>query len=555
MRFWLSIRFKILAVAATLLVSALILQALIAARIFKRDKTDLVFDLNKNAVTTFSADIHTALAAATDKLKLLSALYIDRQILLKEKYSEVMESDEQMVYASIRADGFTALEISPSLFLELHHLPQDFFKTLEVQIPIPVNKINTAGYFVWNATLKNAPPLIGVGISVPVPGQNKNILTISFLTADKFLAKIREQKLNELLVTDSEGRALLHTNKNLLDEKANQTDLPIVAQALSSSFASGILQYAFGTKTKLAAYAKVSLGNLNVISQSNSDLVDVAIEDVLSQSRILSLIIFTVIFISTLLLSGSITKPLLGVANAMAEFRQGVVLLLPHRNDEIGVLSYQFNELAKDTQQNFQQLEEANRNLENKINEQTKALVSKQREMETLGPRDTLTGLIRRPALDEVLKNEIEKSKTQQQCLSIVQIDLDHFAQYNTSGGSFAGNTLLVSISTLMLGALRPSDTVARLGEEKFCIVLPNTNLQEACVIAENLRLLVEKSPFRFGELQPSGTVTASFGVATLEVGDNLTHNQILQFSEEALQRAKANGNNQVQYYETRKAA
>src|SRR5690349_11582796 len=113
-----SIRYKILLVVTSLLVSALVSQALIAARVFERDKTELVFDLNKSIVSTFAAEIQTAFAGACDKLKLFALFFEDHQGNMESRFSEVLESDDSMVYSSIIVNGEKKLEVIQKQILD-----------------------------------------------------------------------------------------------------------------------------------------------------------------------------------------------------------------------------------------------------------------------------------------------------------------------------------------------------------------------------------------------------------------------------------------------------
>jgi diguanylate cyclase (GGDEF)-like protein len=122
-------------------------------------------------------------------------------------------------------------------------------------------------------------------------------------------------------------------------------------------------------------------------------------------------------------------------------------------------------------------------------------------------------------------------------------IDVDHFKAVNDRFGHAAGDRVLTIIAAVCRSAKRDSDTVARIGGEEFAVLLPETNLEAARVVAERLRhLVMECAPTVNGE-KPE--LTVSVGVATATLGMSGT-NALLQLADEALYQAKGTGRNRV---------
>jgi diguanylate cyclase (GGDEF)-like protein len=152
---------------------------------------------------------------------------------------------------------------------------------------------------------------------------------------------------------------------------------------------------------------------------------------------------------------------------------------------------------------------------------------------------DALTGIANRRGLEEILDSEIERARRFGHQLGAVILDLDHFKQTNDRYGHSAGDLLLREVGRLLAASARRGDTVARLGGEEFVVLLPETDLDGAHLLAERLRREVERH--RVGALR----MTASFGVAALLPDDGA--DSLLAAADSALYRAKENGRNRVE--------
>jgi diguanylate cyclase (GGDEF)-like protein len=151
---------------------------------------------------------------------------------------------------------------------------------------------------------------------------------------------------------------------------------------------------------------------------------------------------------------------------------------------------------------------------------------------------DTLTGLKNRLALDQEIHVEVERTLRAENQLSIVIGDLDHFKVVNDELGHRAGDEALVRIGQILHRHRRIGDSVARTGGEEFTILLPGASEHEAYLVAERLRVQVERD---FADHPVP--VTFSFGVATYpEHGRNA--DAVIEAADQALYAAKALGRN-----------
>lgn len=169
-------------------------------------------------------------------------------------------------------------------------------------------------------------------------------------------------------------------------------------------------------------------------------------------------------------------------------------------------------------------------------------------QFQLLSITDPLTGLLNRRYLEERLGEEFERSKRHRFPMSFLMVDIDNFKEYNDRNGHQAGDLALEITAQCLKSALRSADVASRYGGEEFSILLPQTNITEALVIAERIRSRVEKSSYPHGESQPHGAVTVSIGVSAF--GPKLeTPSSIIGAADHALYVAKSRGKNCVVSY------
>jgi diguanylate cyclase (GGDEF)-like protein len=161
---------------------------------------------------------------------------------------------------------------------------------------------------------------------------------------------------------------------------------------------------------------------------------------------------------------------------------------------------------------------------------------------------DPLTGLLNRRYLEERLSDELNRSERYNYSMSCLMIDLDDFKNYNDRNGHQAGDVALKITAHALKAALRSADIACRYGGEEFCILLPQTSLNEAGVIAERVRQRVAEKEYPFGKSQPQGNVTVSIGISTF--GKHIdTGEKIIAAADRALYTAKAQGKNRIEFY------
>lgn len=160
---------------------------------------------------------------------------------------------------------------------------------------------------------------------------------------------------------------------------------------------------------------------------------------------------------------------------------------------------------------------------------------------------DALTRLLNRGALFEKAMAVASDCQRSGRPLAVIQLDLDHFKGINDRYGHQAGDRVLSMVASTLAGTVRDGDLLGRVGGEEFCVVLPNTTLQEAAAVAERLRLRIHGREV-FLHNNVTLRVSASLGVSGSEERGEYHFEALQSVADGRLYLAKQNGRNQVWY-------
>ncbi|HYC03620.1 MAG TPA: GGDEF domain-containing protein [Azospirillaceae bacterium] len=163
--------------------------------------------------------------------------------------------------------------------------------------------------------------------------------------------------------------------------------------------------------------------------------------------------------------------------------------------------------------------------------------------LEAEARQDPLTGVANRRRFVEQAVLEVERTRRFQRPLSALLLDLDHFKRINDSHGHAVGDEVLRAVAQLCQRSLRQTDLFARLGGEEFVALLPETDIEEAAILGERLRALLEATPAL--ETPSRLVVTTCVGVATCDLS-NPSWQDMLEAGDRALYEAKRRGRNRV---------
>jgi len=166
-------------------------------------------------------------------------------------------------------------------------------------------------------------------------------------------------------------------------------------------------------------------------------------------------------------------------------------------------------------------------------------------ELKRVSITDGLTGLYNRRHFDDTLDSEWKRARREQQPLSLVMLDVDHFKKFNDNYGHQAGDDCLVQVANaLQLPLRRPVDTAARYGGEEFITILPNTPGEGALVVAEKMRQAIAALNIPHEHSSAANHVTVSLGVATTMPTKDKNMEALIKSVDTALYEAKEAGRN-----------
>ncbi len=202
------------------------------------------------------------------------------------------------------------------------------------------------------------------------------------------------------------------------------------------------------------------------------------------------------------------------------------------RQDEIGRLGHSFDALVQT------------------IDEQTRELKAANEQLIMMSMLDGLTGIANRRLFDANISKEWRRAMREQTPLSLVLLDVDYFKNYNDTYGHQRGDQCLITVAqALQQQVHRPADLVARYGGEEFVMVLPNTPVDGAMLLAERAREAVLDLKIEHGDSKVGPFVTVSLGVVTMvPIMDRKDEGLqvLLHKADLALYQAKNQGRNQV---------
>ncbi len=167
-------------------------------------------------------------------------------------------------------------------------------------------------------------------------------------------------------------------------------------------------------------------------------------------------------------------------------------------------------------------------------------MVEYERQLEEMSQKDYLTGIYNRRFVEDFLSAEIKRADRYGRPLSVILFDIDDFKKVNDTFGHDVGDEVLKGVVKRTLSCLRSTDVMGRWGGEEFLIVLPETDLEGATVLAERIRKAVEDREF-----EKAGRVTVSLGVADYKKGESVF--DLVRRVDRALYRAKERGKNRTE--------
>ena len=191
-------------------------------------------------------------------------------------------------------------------------------------------------------------------------------------------------------------------------------------------------------------------------------------------------------------------------------------------------------------------LQNLNKNLEEKIEDRTKELKEMTIELQILAYKDTLTGLPNRVLLADRLEHAIKKAKRHHTGLALFFIDLDKFKEVNDSFGHEIGDRVLKTVANNLNGIIRKEDTLARLGGDEFTIIMEELKRPEDALLLAEKILKVMKEPISINDY--TLYISCSIGISLYDKTVKDAHD-FLKYADTAMYIAKEKGRNNFQFY------
>ncbi len=165
------------------------------------------------------------------------------------------------------------------------------------------------------------------------------------------------------------------------------------------------------------------------------------------------------------------------------------------------------------------------------------------KKLEELAFSDGLTGLYNSRHFFTQIEKEVARAERYHHPLSLLMLDIDFFKAYNDTWGHLEGDNVLAVVGRLLRTAMRDTDSAYRYGGEEFTVILPETDLEQACVLAERIRVQIQEHPF-FPKPAEEIFITISIGAAQRKEKESI--NFFIKRADQALYKAKESGRNRV---------
>jgi diguanylate cyclase len=193
-------------------------------------------------------------------------------------------------------------------------------------------------------------------------------------------------------------------------------------------------------------------------------------------------------------------------------------------------------------------MQDANAQLEQKLEASRDDISALQRDLDEVRREsmlDPLTKIFNRKSFDDGMLKSFADAAESGGPLCLMLLDIDHFKRFNDTWGHQTGDQVLRLVAMTLKSNIKGKDMAARYGGEEFAAILPETDLEGAIIVADNIRKAVQaKELLKRSTNEKLGRITASFGVATFRPGD--TAGSLIERADRCLYAAKHAGRNRV---------
>ncbi|TAK50322.1 MAG: GGDEF domain-containing protein [Xanthobacteraceae bacterium] len=194
------------------------------------------------------------------------------------------------------------------------------------------------------------------------------------------------------------------------------------------------------------------------------------------------------------------------------------------------------------------EMQATNQTLEDRLTSSKQEIATLQQSLEAVRNEtqsDPLTGLGNRKFFDRAIEDAIRKAAANDEPLTLLMMDIDHFKSFNDNYGHLTGDQVLRLVALSLKQNVKGQDIIVRYGGEEFAVILPNTPMRQAITVADHIRRAVMAKELKkksTGEIL--GRVTISIGVALLSQSDDV--HSLIERADGCLYAAKRHGRNRA---------
>jgi signal transduction histidine kinase len=384
-----SLRLKFLFAMCGLLIVCLSAYLFMAIAVFKSDKTQLVFDLNRSQVSNLTAEIETELNGVSDKLKVFAQLPAD----LQTRMAEDLFSDESEIVAVSVLDTQSHRSLrsfAQKQFLETYGLDKSHFDQIAEGGAVPFDDILKHAQSVWNASVENGPPMMGYGRLVVLQDKDgvpvQQWAVIGFVKLDRLMKAVSLIHLSQVYVANANGEILVQRDGKALLRKPKVAGDDIFKEALNSKVKTSLIDRKSSTGRVLAAFSKGFDDQIFVVAHADESEVFQVVQDFTIRTFLFGAIVLTLVTLAAFWLSRSLTENIGLLVDRMASVSTGDLTSPIHlkSRDETAMLAKTFNKMIVDLRESRDQLEEMNRELDQKVNDRTAQLEEQNRKVKEI---------------------------------------------------------------------------------------------------------------------------------------------------------------------------
>jgi two-component system cell cycle response regulator len=173
-------------------------------------------------------------------------------------------------------------------------------------------------------------------------------------------------------------------------------------------------------------------------------------------------------------------------------------------------------------------------------------LITAHKAVEFQVAHDSLTHLLSREAILDLLTRQLARSKREATPLGLAMADIDHFKQVNDRHGHLVGDAVLREVAVRMQNSLRIYDGIGRYGGEEFLIVMPGCKMENALMVTERIRSSLCETPVDVPDMDLQLNLSVSIGLTAMEIPRVLSQEDMIRVADTALYDAKKEGRNRI---------